>query len=118
MAVGKGLGALVFGGGGGLGLATGKRLVKNGYKVVLADLPSSEGDRVARDLGDSCIFAPADVSGTGLGHILAAPPLPSNTPPPRLSLVKMMRCSDGVAVSAILIFVYFRGEWEKNPFLA
>lgn len=118
MAVRKGLGALVFGGGGGLGLATGKRLVKNGYKVVLADLPSSEGDRVARDLGDSCIFAPADVSGTGLGHILAAPPLPSNPSPPRLSLVKMMRCSDGVAVSAILIFVYFRGEWEKNPFLA
>ena len=65
MAVRKGLGALVFGGGGGLGLATGKILVKNGYKVVLADLPSSEGDRVARDLGDSCIFAPADVSGTG-----------------------------------------------------
>ncbi|XP_073253357.1 3-hydroxyacyl-CoA dehydrogenase type-2-like isoform X2 [Porites lutea] len=62
MAARKGFGALVFGGGSGLGLATGKRLVKNGYKVVLADLPSSEGDRVARDLGDSCIFAPADVS--------------------------------------------------------
>ena len=82
MAARKGFGALVFGGGSGLGLATGKRLVKNGYKVVLADLPSSDGDRVARDLGDSCIFAPADVSGTGLGHIFAAPPLPSNPPPP------------------------------------
>ena len=80
MAARKGLGALVFGGGSGLGLATGKKLVKNGYKVVLADLPSSEGDRVARDLGDSCIFAPADVSsGTGLGHFLAAP-----SPRPRL----------------------------------
>ena len=82
MAARKGFGALVFGGGSGLGLATGKRLVKNGYKVVLADLPSSDGDRVARDLGDSCIFAPADVSGTVLGHIFAAPPLPSNPPPP------------------------------------
>lgn len=98
MAVRKGLCALVFGGGSGLGLATGKRLVKNGYNVVLADLPSSEGDRVARDLGDSCIFAPADVSGTGLGYSLAAHP-------PAPPLVKM-RFSDGVAVSAL----YFRGE--------
>ena len=119
MAVRKGLGALVFGGGSGLGLVTGKRLVKNGYKVVLADLPSSEGDRVARDLGDSCIFAPADVSGTGLGHILAAPPLPPHPPPPppRLSLVRMMRCSDGVAVSAILIFgIFSRGMGKKSIF--
>lgn len=116
MAARKGFGALVFGGGSGLGLATGKRLVKNGYKVVLADLPSSDGDRVARDLGDSCIFAPADVSGTGLGHIFAAPPLPSNPPLP-LRLVKMMRFSDGVAVRAILIFgIFSRGKRKKSIF--
>ena len=118
MAARKGFGALVFGGGSGLGLATGKRLVKNGYKVVLADLPSSEGDRVAQDLGDSCIFAPADVSGTGLGHILnlsrTTPPL---QPPPPLPLVKMVRFSDGVAVSAILIFgVFSRGMRKKSIF--
>lgn len=113
MAVRKGLGALVFGGGSGLGLATGKRLVKNGYKVVLADLPSSEGDRVARDLGDSCIFAPADVSGTSLGRSLAAPPPP---PPHSRPLVKM-RFSDGVAVSALLIFgIFSRGMRKKSIF--
>lgn len=110
MAARKGFGALVFGGGSGLGLATGKRLVKNGYKVVLADLPSSEGDRVARDLGDSCIFAPADVSGTSLGRSLAAPP-PHSRP-----LVKM-RFSDGVAVSALLIFgIFSRGMRKKSIF--
>lgn len=68
MAARKGLGALVFGGVSGLGLATAQRLIRNGYKVVVADLPSSEGDRVARDLGDSCIFAPVDVSGTEPFH--------------------------------------------------
>ena len=72
MAARKGLGALVFGGGSGLGLATAQRLVRNGYKVVVADLPS-EGDRVARDLGDSCIFASADVSAIGPFHSLPAP---------------------------------------------
>ena len=76
MAARKGLGALVFGGGSGLGLATAQKLVRNGYKVVVADLPSSEGDRVARDLGDSCIFASADVSAILLGHSIASPHLP------------------------------------------
>ena len=112
MAARKGFGALVFGGGSGLGLATGKRLVKNGYKVVLADLPSSEGDRVARDLGDSCIFAPADVSGTSLGHSLAAPP-----PPPLPAPLVKMRFSDALAVSALLIFgIFWRGMRKKIHF--
>ena len=109
MAVRKGLGALVFGGGSGLGLATGKRLVKNGYKVVLADLPSSEGDRVARDLGDSCIFAPADVSGTGLGHSLPAPP-----PAPLSPACKDEIFRRGGCVSTI----FSRGMRKQNPFLA
>lgn len=109
MAARKGFGALVFGGGSGLGLATGKRLVKNGYKVVLADLPSSEGDRVARDLGDSCIFAPADVSGTSLGRSLA--------PPHHSRPLVKMRFSDGVAVSALLIFgIFSRGMRKKSIF--
>ena len=55
-------GCLVSGGASGLGLATARRLVKNGYRVVIADLPSSEGDKVARDLGENCIFVPTDVS--------------------------------------------------------
>lgn len=55
-------GCLVSGGASGLGLATARRLVRNGYRVVIADLPSSEGDKVARDLGENCIFVPTDVS--------------------------------------------------------
>ena len=62
-AVRRGVACLVFGGASGLGLATAQRLVKNRCKVVIADLPSSEGDRVARDLGETCIFVPTDVRG-------------------------------------------------------
>ena len=61
-AVRKAVACLVSGGASGLGLATAQRLVKNGCRVVIADLPSSKGDRVARDLGESCIFVPTDVS--------------------------------------------------------
>ena len=118
MAARKGFGALVFGGGSGLGLATGKRLVKNGYKVVLADLPSSEGDRVARDLGDSCIFAPADVSGTtewksgtSLGRSLAPPP-----PPPLSPACKDEIFRRGGCVSTFDLWDIFEGNAKKIHF--
>lgn len=58
----KGLGCLVAGGANGLGRATVQRLVQHGCRVVIADLPSSEGDKVASDLGENCIFVPTDVS--------------------------------------------------------
>ncbi|XP_068701747.1 3-hydroxyacyl-CoA dehydrogenase type-2-like [Montipora foliosa] len=62
MAVVRGrVGCLVAGGASGLGLATVHRLVKNGCRVVIADLPSSEGERVARDLGENCTFVPTNV---------------------------------------------------------
>lgn len=61
----SGIGSLVSGGASGLGLATAQRLVQNGFRVVIADLPSSDGDTVARNLGESCIFVPTDVSGSG-----------------------------------------------------
>jgi NAD(P)-dependent dehydrogenase (short-subunit alcohol dehydrogenase family) len=54
--------ALVTGGASGLGLATARRLVQGGGKVVIVDLPSSDGASVADDLGDAATFVPADVT--------------------------------------------------------
>ena len=58
----NGISALVTGASSGLGRATATRLVKEGASVVLVDLPSSEGARVAGELGDSATFMPADVT--------------------------------------------------------
>ena len=68
----KGLACLVAGGSSGLGRATVKRLVQHGCRVVIADLPSSEGDKVASDLGENCIFVPADVRVKLFMHISAS----------------------------------------------
>lgn len=54
--------AVVTGGASGLGLATGRRLAEAGASVVIVDLPSSDGERVAAELGDQVRFAPADVT--------------------------------------------------------
>ena len=54
--------ALVTGGASGLGLATAKRLLQRGTRVVIVDLPTSAGVSVARDLGELASFAPADVA--------------------------------------------------------
>jgi NAD(P)-dependent dehydrogenase (short-subunit alcohol dehydrogenase family) len=54
--------ALVTGGASGLGLATAHRLVGAGARVVLVDLPGSEGEKVAAGLGEGAAFAPADVT--------------------------------------------------------
>nr|CAI5856768.1 unnamed protein product [Callosobruchus analis] len=55
--------SLVTGGASGLGKATVERLVQQGCKVVLCDLPTSKGSEVAKNLGeDSVIFAPANVT--------------------------------------------------------
>lgn len=58
----QGLVAVVTGGASGLGLATAKRLVGQGATAVLLDVPDSEGEAQAKKLGESCIFAPANVS--------------------------------------------------------
>ncbi|AXK85047.1 3-hydroxyacyl-CoA dehydrogenase [Nocardia farcinica] len=54
--------AVVTGGASGLGLATVKELHRNGGKVVIIDLPSSDGESVAKELGDGVVFAAADVT--------------------------------------------------------
>jgi len=54
--------ALVTGGASGLGHATATRLVKEGARVVIADLPSSRGAEAPAELGDAARFAPTDVT--------------------------------------------------------
>lgn len=68
----KGLACLVAGGANGLGRATVQRLVQHGCRVVIADLPSSEGDKVASDLGENCIFVPTDVREKLFMHVSAS----------------------------------------------
>ncbi len=53
--------ALVTGGASGLGGATVRRLVADGAKAVIVDLPSSPGAAVAAELGDAVRFVAADV---------------------------------------------------------
>ena len=52
---------LVTGGGSGLGRATAERLIRGGARVMVADLPDSPGEEVARSLGEDCKFSPTDV---------------------------------------------------------
>lgn len=54
--------ALITGGASGLGLATARRLHAAGATVVLLDLPTSHGDRVAEEFGGRAVFAPGDVT--------------------------------------------------------
>ncbi|NLV81342.1 MAG: 3-hydroxyacyl-CoA dehydrogenase [Rhodococcus sp.] len=54
--------AVVTGGASGLGLATVKALVDDGATVVIIDLPSSNGETIAKELGDRVRFAAADVT--------------------------------------------------------
>ena len=58
----KGSVALISGGASGLGLATARRLLDAGARVLLVDLPGSAGAQVAEDLGENAGFAPADVT--------------------------------------------------------
>jgi NAD(P)-dependent dehydrogenase (short-subunit alcohol dehydrogenase family) len=59
-----GLVAVVTGGASGLGRATAERLVSQGAKVVIADLPASNGEAVAKEIGGDTRFVAADVTDT------------------------------------------------------
>ena len=64
--------AFVTGAASGLGRSTAARIVRNGGRVVIADLPSSNGEEVAAEIsgqdgvdassGPRCVFAPVDVT--------------------------------------------------------
>jgi len=54
--------AVVTGGASGLGLATVKELHAHGGKAVIIDLPSSNGEAVAKELGEGVVFVAADVT--------------------------------------------------------
>ncbi|MGD6979055.1 MULTISPECIES: SDR family NAD(P)-dependent oxidoreductase [Citricoccus] len=56
----NGASVVVTGGASGLGQATVRRLIQDGARVVILDLPSSRGEEVAAELGAT--FAPADVT--------------------------------------------------------
>lgn len=57
-----GKGALVTGGASGLGRAAADALIEAGARVVIADLASSAGETVAKELGEAARFAPTDVT--------------------------------------------------------
>ena len=58
----QGLVTLVTGGASGLGRGTVERFVREGAKVIICDLPNSEGQKLATQLGENAAFAPTDVS--------------------------------------------------------
>src|SRR5277367_3201768 len=58
----EGISAVVTGGASGLGRATAERLLSQGAKVVIADLPNSSGEEVAAELGPACRFVSGDVT--------------------------------------------------------
>ena len=61
----KGVVGLVTGGASGLGRATVERIVREGGKVTMCDLPSSQGTAVASAINSpNCIFVPTDITNS------------------------------------------------------
>jgi NAD(P)-dependent dehydrogenase (short-subunit alcohol dehydrogenase family) len=58
----QGIGAVVTGGGSGLGEATVRALAARGARVAILDLGRSKGADVAKSIGDAAIFCEADVA--------------------------------------------------------
>ena len=58
----RGTSAVVTGAASGLGLATARRIVEFGGSVVIADLPTSNGEDVAKELGTNTRFVGVDVT--------------------------------------------------------
>lgn len=54
--------AIVTGGAGGIGRATVELLVKEGARVVIADVDMERGAQLADELGNAAVFKPTDVS--------------------------------------------------------
>lgn len=75
-----GCSALVTGGASGLGNATARALTDAGARVVLLDLPSSQGEKAATALGPTARFVPGDV--TDGDQVQAAGPTAPRSPTP------------------------------------
>ena len=45
-----------------MGLGVVRRFIKEGAKVAVADLPTSKGNEIAKELGESATFVPMDVN--------------------------------------------------------
>ena len=58
----RGITAVVTGGASGLGLASARRLLADGARVLIVDLPTSDGAAIAQELGPDARFAAADVT--------------------------------------------------------
>jgi 3-hydroxyacyl-CoA dehydrogenase / 3-hydroxy-2-methylbutyryl-CoA dehydrogenase len=58
----QGIGAVVTGGGSGLGEATARALTARGARVAILDLGRSKGAEVAKSIGDAAIFCETDVA--------------------------------------------------------
>lgn len=54
--------AVITGGAGGMGASHAKRFVKEGAKVVIADLGTTNGENAAKELGENAIFIELDVT--------------------------------------------------------
>ena len=61
----QGIGALVTGGGSGLGEATARALAARGAKVAILDLGRSKGAEVAASIGTEALFCEVDVTHEG-----------------------------------------------------
>ncbi len=57
-----GAGAIITGGGSGLGEATARALAKRGARVAIADLARSRGAEIAAEIGGDAIFVETDVT--------------------------------------------------------
>lgn len=57
-----GVSAIVTGAASGLGRATAAKFASRGAGVVIFDLPNSDGEKVAKELGPNAIFCPGDVT--------------------------------------------------------
>lgn len=79
-----GRGVLVTGGASGLGRATATALAARGAIVTIVDLPNSDGERVAAELGQSVQFVAADVTDTG--SVAAAVALAASRAPLRAAV--------------------------------
>ncbi|GAB2662742.1 SDR family NAD(P)-dependent oxidoreductase [Gordonia jinhuaensis] len=58
----KGVSTAITGGASGLGLAAAQRIIDAGGRVTLIDLPTSDGESVAKELGANAQFAAADIT--------------------------------------------------------